>query len=126
VALRAVVADSGYMERWNMAERGHVPAAGRVIQAGNLGVLHELGASMVVVSEIADLTRALTLELPGATAAASAVQWTVAVKHVECMCWLLDVSWQEWITGMGYRGEDLVALRWSLPGDSPMPVWRLR
>jgi hypothetical protein len=66
-----------------------VPAAGIVIEAGDLGVVHELGASMVVVSEIAELTHALTPEQPAATAAVSAVHWTVAVKRVECMHWLL-------------------------------------
>jgi hypothetical protein len=41
VALHAVVADGGYTERWIMAEHGQVPAAGMVLEAGNLGVLHD-------------------------------------------------------------------------------------
>jgi hypothetical protein len=58
VALHAVVADGGYMERWIMAERGQVPAAGMDLEAGNLVVLHEVAASMAVVGEITGLTRA--------------------------------------------------------------------
>jgi hypothetical protein len=130
VALRAVVADGGYTEGWIEAERGEVPAAGKVLEAGDLCTLHELGASIAVVGEITDLTRALTPEKPAAAAAVPAVQWTVAVKRVESLRWLLDVSGQELNNGMGH-GEGaavgaVVALRWSLPGDSPIQVWKFR
>jgi hypothetical protein len=57
---------------------------------------------MLVVSEIVDLTRALTPEQPAATAAVSVVQWMVAMKRIQCKWWLLDTGGQDVTVWMGY------------------------
>jgi hypothetical protein len=43
------------------------------------------------------------------------VPWSVSVKRVECLRWLLDMNGQELMTGMGHGEGAVVVLGWSLP-----------